>query len=845
LSQDFGSVDRDPDRSPAVAELRLVAHFRKLTNRLRWLARGVLVRTLRRRFRPGGRTFRRDSVPGVLGRTESSELRLIENSELFNRAWYVDRYRDVASSGIDPALHYLRYGAAEGRYPGPRFDTRWYIRENPDVAASGLNPLVHYLRHGAREGRPIRPGPAPSTAEPRTQPEGVSTPFVSGAADTDSSRSALRMVWLSGEPDTPGHIYRVARPVEAAAAAGAQVSSMRLADVSLHRDEIDCADAIVIWRGAWDANVAVATETAQRHGATLLFDLDDLMTEPDLARVEIIDGIRTQNLTEESVHGHYARVRDTMVAADFCLAATDELAQHMRRYGKPTLVLPNGFDFELLRGARGAARRRRQATEDGLIRIGYATGTRTHQRDLAQAADAIAHVLRERPHCRLVLFADRGPMIDIAEFPALQGLEDRIEWRQLVAPPSLPEELARFDINIIPLELGNPFCEAKSELKFFEAALVDVCTIASPTGPLRRAIEHGCTGWLASGSAEWQAGLLQLVDDPALRRRLGRAAYLDVLWRFGPERRAELMASVVEQLRGGRVAARAFELEVHRAAAPRVMPRLPETATIFEADALVESELTVIVPLYNYARFVTEALDSVWAQTLEPLELVVIDDCSTDASLEVAVAWARRHAARFNRLLVLRNLANSGLGVTRNAGFAAAETRFVLPLDADNRLLPECCARLLDEARRSGAAFTYPVIREFGDSSDLVGVYPYSPARLIGGNYVDAMAIVSTAAWAAVGGYGDTRYGWEDYDFWCRMAERGLFGQQLAGTPLAEYRVHGSSMLRSITDTPSIKQRVIREMHRRHSWLSIATAAAPAAAAPRGSESPEPPPVER
>ena len=91
--------------------------------------------------------------------------------------------------------------------------------------------------------------------------------------------------------------------------------------------------------------------------------------------------------------------------------------------------------------------------------------------------------------------------------------------------------------NLAPLEVGNPFCEAKSELKFFEAALVDVPTVASPTGPMRRAIRDGETAsW--PPIVAWRAALLSLVDDHALRRRMGRAAGHDAMRLFGPLQRA-------------------------------------------------------------------------------------------------------------------------------------------------------------------------------------------------------------------------------------------------------------------------------------------------------------------
>ncbi|HKY39096.1 MAG TPA: hypothetical protein VJN18_24325 [Polyangiaceae bacterium] len=94
------------------------------------------------------------------GRTERENLRrhieLLAASGLFDRNWYLAAYPDVArAGGIDPAQHYLRYGADEGRDPGPRFSTRKYLKRYPDVARAGMNPLLHYLEFGLDEQRAI------------------------------------------------------------------------------------------------------------------------------------------------------------------------------------------------------------------------------------------------------------------------------------------------------------------------------------------------------------------------------------------------------------------------------------------------------------------------------------------------------------------------------------------------------------------------------------------------------------------------------------------------------------------------------------------------------------------
>jgi GT2 family glycosyltransferase len=76
---------------------------------------------------------------------------------LFDPAFYVRTYPDVAQAGTNPLLHYIDSGAREGRNPHPLFDTEYYLRQCPDVARFGLNPLAHYLEHGAREGRNPNP----------------------------------------------------------------------------------------------------------------------------------------------------------------------------------------------------------------------------------------------------------------------------------------------------------------------------------------------------------------------------------------------------------------------------------------------------------------------------------------------------------------------------------------------------------------------------------------------------------------------------------------------------------------------------------------------------------------
>jgi hypothetical protein len=79
--------------------------------------------------------------------------KLIRQSKLFNKVYYLQNNVDVKSARINPFKHYFLYGGFEGRNPSENFDSAFYLEQNPDVKESGINPLVHYLRYGSKEGR--------------------------------------------------------------------------------------------------------------------------------------------------------------------------------------------------------------------------------------------------------------------------------------------------------------------------------------------------------------------------------------------------------------------------------------------------------------------------------------------------------------------------------------------------------------------------------------------------------------------------------------------------------------------------------------------------------------------
>lgn len=93
------------------------------------------------------------------GRSSRYQASIVRESGLFDETWYLKQYPDVEASGIDPILHYFKFGAAEGRWPTPDFDTLWYLEQNDDVRNSGINPFLHFIQYGKSEERPTKAAP--------------------------------------------------------------------------------------------------------------------------------------------------------------------------------------------------------------------------------------------------------------------------------------------------------------------------------------------------------------------------------------------------------------------------------------------------------------------------------------------------------------------------------------------------------------------------------------------------------------------------------------------------------------------------------------------------------------
>lgn len=216
--------------------------------------------------------------------------------------------------------------------------------------------------------------------------------------------------------------------------------------------------------------------------------------------------------------------------------------------------------------------------------------------------------------------------------------------------------------------------------------------------------------------------------------------------------------------------------------------------------------VSVVVPCFNYGAYLGDALDSVWRQTLGNVEVIVVDDGSTDEETRTCLATLERS----DTVRVVRQ-DNRGLSAARNAGIAAASSEYVCCLDADDRIEPtylEQAVALLESDRSLG--FVGSWVRFFGDASGVWQTRDFEADQALVGNFTSVASVFRRDDWAMLGGYTETmRDGFEDWEFWIRLASAGRRGATIA-RPLLLHRRHG----RNMTDTAKARELTLRAQMR-------------------------------
>ncbi len=362
------------------------------------------------------------------------------------------------------------------------------------------------------------------------------------AMPTPRPRSAplrLRFVYRDRGATTR---YRVRHHVEQALMAGLAVRDAPLDSTGDLYDLTSC-DLLYLHRLPLAPATLALCLAARLHHLPVIFDADDLVWDPRERYYNYLDA-----------HHSSARVarllwltrctRALMRLADAFVFSTPYLARlAAQSFDQPAYVNRNALSRAMLDMSAAAYTQRAHPRGEDFV-IGYFCGhPHIHDEDIASITPALCAVLERHPRTRLRIYGEVQLVGDLARLDYAARVEHRptVDWREL------PRHIAQVDVNIAPL-VDNPQRRAKSAVKYLEAALVGVPTVASRLDPYLNDIAHGTTGLLAATNDEWVGCLTRLSEANELRHRLGEAARAQVLAQHTTAARWPNFAAIVTQV---------------------------------------------------------------------------------------------------------------------------------------------------------------------------------------------------------------------------------------------------------------------------------------------------------
>ena len=324
-----------------------------------------------------------------------------------------------------------------------------------------------------------------------------------------------RVAYFSELPDQASFRYRCYNMAQALNLYSSRFSGsfFFLSDLFALDNLADSADVLVLSRVRYDGHVHRLIDQFRRAGKPVMSDIDDLVFSPRYAGLvaRSLDH-PTEGKVIDSWFAFLSRVGETLRLSDAAIVSTDHLRHLLASESDvPVRVVSNFLNEEQV-AASELARADKNKDRSDLLKLGYFSGSASHSLDFAIVAPALRNLLAERAHLRLVLAGH----IDVP--PVLADVRDQLEFVPYMDILKLQKAIAAVDINIVALQ-DNDFTYCKSELKFFEAAIVETPTVATATPVFDSVINHGENGFLVRDE-DW----LSVLDQASSKTRNEREA---------------------------------------------------------------------------------------------------------------------------------------------------------------------------------------------------------------------------------------------------------------------------------------------------------------------------------
>ena len=310
--------------------------------------------------------------------------------------------------------------------------------------------------------------------------------------------------------------YRVSQKVEFLQSIGWDCYYTHYNDVPRAISYLQISTALIFYRVPNCAQFREYLEESARLGIKTFYDIDDPIFNT---------AVYAENKNLEHIEPHERAhllasaedYRGAMKAVDALILSTSYLqALAQNDFGGRTYLWRNLADAATISIAENT---RCERTGDDLTKVivGYASGSRAHDEDFNIAATGVAKILELYEHVEL-------QVIGYAVMPpVLERFKERINTRPFSGYAKYFETLSQIDINIVPL-VDDRFNACKSAIRYIEASLCSVPTVASSVGQFAEIVDDGLDGFLATTQETWVSALGQLIENRLLREEMGETA---------------------------------------------------------------------------------------------------------------------------------------------------------------------------------------------------------------------------------------------------------------------------------------------------------------------------------
>ena len=328
--------------------------------------------------------------------------------------------------------------------------------------------------------------------------------------------------------------YRIHHKMQELEAFG--ISCSEIQAQHLNADIIKFYRGFVIYRTPWTEHMDNFVKLAKANNKVVFYDIDDLVF--DLKYTSTIKEL--DNFTKEQREEYDDGVRryeKMLEACDYGISTTKVIVDEMKKHVKDACIDKNVASLQMQKFSNLALKEVKK--DDNKIIIGYASGSITHNADFDLIAPALMKILDNYENVYLKL-------IGVLKVPdELKKYGNRILTSPFVDYTKLPYILRSLDINLAPLE-DTFFNTAKSSIKWMEAGLVKIPTVASDVGNFHDSITDGVDGILCKDD-EWYSKLEKLVLDKEYRKKIGDNAYKTVYNSYTPTTSGKTVADFIKK----------------------------------------------------------------------------------------------------------------------------------------------------------------------------------------------------------------------------------------------------------------------------------------------------------